>query len=167
MTSIRTEKLIKVGMADWKLAFSPQVLRTSGLGSCVGIVVYDSQKKVGALSHIMLPDSTLAKDGKVNRAKFADTALNDIVSELVSKGCALPSLKAKMAGGAQMFRFTSGTDMMRIGPRNVDAVKKALMENNIPLLAEDTGGNKGRTITFYPETGCLHIRTIHEGEQVI
>lgn len=52
---------------------------------------------------------------------------------------------------------------MRIGPRNVEAVKNELKRHGIPLVAEDTGGNSGRTIEFNPETSILHIRTVNQG----
>ncbi|WP_240375333.1 chemotaxis protein CheD [Bacillus piscicola] len=165
--TVTEKQIIKVGMADWKAVSAPDAIRTSGLGSCVGIVIYDDKRHTAALAHIMLPDSKMARNKALNRAKFADTAIADVLLALKAKGCSAFQLKAKMAGGAQMFSFSSGSDMMRIGPRNAEAVKHILKENNIPLLAEDTGGNKGRTITFYPETTSLHIRTIHQGETVI
>ncbi|MDA3130592.1 chemotaxis protein CheD [Aliibacillus thermotolerans] len=159
--------IVKVGMADWKIAVAPDLIRTSGLGSCVGVVLYDSMKKIAALAHIMLPDSSLARNKAMNRAKFADTALEDVIVALQKKGSDKRRLQAKMAGGAQMFSFSSGNDLMRIGPRNREAIVKILSSYHIPILAEDTGGNKGRTITFHTETGELHIRTIHEGETII
>lgn len=76
-------------------------------------------------------------------------------------------MKAKIAGGAQMFTNQSGKDTIRIGPRNIDAVKEVLTEHNIPLLAEDVGGNKGRTIEFSTESLLLKVRTIQQGEQFI
>lgn len=62
-----------------------------------------------------------------------------------------------------MFKFTSAKDTMRIGPRNVEAVKKELKKNSIPIIAEDTGGNSGRTIEFNPATCMLNIRTVNQG----
>lgn len=167
MNTIEKQQIVKVGMADWKSTSAPHLLRTSGLGSCIGFVIYDDKKKIASLAHIMLPDSKMAKYKDLNRSKFADTALEDVLLDLEKRGCRLQTLKAKMAGGAQMFSFSSGSDIMRIGPRNAEAVKALLKEKRIPLLAEDTGGNKGRTITFFPETGALNIRTIHQGETVI
>ena len=86
-----------------------------------------------------------------------------LVKEMQRKGASTFRLKAKIAGGAQMFQFTSNNDSMRIGPRNVEAVKAQLKILNIPLLAEDTGGNSGRTIEFNPQTSKLQIRTVNQG----
>jgi chemotaxis protein CheD len=68
-----------------------------------------------------------------------------------------------MAGGAQMFAFAGSGDTMRIGPRNVESCKEMLVDLGIPLIAEDTGGNYGRTIELDSETGVLNIRSVQKG----
>lgn len=73
---------------------------------------------------------------------------------------------AKLAGGAQMFEVTR-SEFMNIGKRNVEAAKKILDELKIPIVAEDTGGNYGRTIIFYSEDGRLEIKTIGKGTKTI
>lgn len=165
MTS--TEQIVKVGIADLNIASAPHSIRTSGLGSCVGVIIYDPFRKVSGLAHIMLPDSSLSRQSKMNDYKYADTAIPILVDQLIEAGAKKASLKAKIAGGAQMFKFSSQSDMMRIGPRNTEAVVAELKRLGIPLLASDTGGNCGRTIEFFPETGELHIRTVNKGESVL
>jgi chemotaxis protein CheD len=71
-------------------------------------------------------------------------------------------LRAKIAGGAQMFSF-SNSDTFRIGPRNTEAVKQLLSDASIRIVFEDTGGTSGRTIEFNPEDQRLEIRTVHKG----
>ncbi|MBS4189254.1 chemotaxis protein CheD [Bacillus sp. FJAT-49705] len=164
---IECKNIIKVGIADMNIVKTPDIIRTSGLGSCVGVVIFDQSKEIAGLAHIMLPDSTLAKAGSLNIAKYADTALKDLVSKLIHKGARAYSLKAKIAGGAQMFHFSSGSDIMRIGPRNVEAVKTELTALKISIVAEDVGGNSGRTIEFDPQTCLLHIRTVNKGVREI
>lgn len=150
---------IKVGMADLKSCKAPEILTTLGLGSCVGIVLYDPVTKVSGLAHVMLPDSTQIRNNS-NVAKFADTAIDKLIGDMVGLGANKSRLVAKIAGGAQMFSFDSKNDMMRIGERNATATKVKLKQLGIRLLAEDTGENYGRTIEFYSETGDLLIKTI-------
>ncbi|MBY0120671.1 chemotaxis protein CheD [Bacillus sp. S/N-304-OC-R1] len=164
---IECKEVIKVGIADMNIVKTPHTIRTSGLGSCVGVVVYDQQREIAGLAHIMLPDSKLAKNSILNIAKYADTAVKDLVSKLIQNGARAYSLKAKIAGGAQMFHFSSGSDIMRIGPRNVEAVKAELSALKISIIAEDVGGNSGRTIEFDPQSCLLHIRTVNKGVQEI
>ncbi|PIC65611.1 chemotaxis protein CheD [Sporosarcina sp. P13] len=159
-----TQTVIRVGIADMNIANAPQTIRTSGLGSCVGVVLYDSTKKIAGMVHVMLPDSQLGKSKQFNVAKFADTGIHAMLEMLKSQGVRPFSIKAKIAGGAQMFQFGSG-DTIRIGPRNVEAVKQELKRYSIQLVAEDTGGSSGRTIEFDPETSILHVRTVNAGTQ--
>ena len=159
-------KVIKVGMADLNVCVSPDSITTLGLGSCVGIAVRDPVTKIGGLAHIMLPDSTAIRINS-NIPKFADTGIEELVKQVVAKGANRSRLVAKIAGGAQMFAFQAKNDMVRVGERNVEATKKKLAQLKIPILAEDTGKNYGRTVIFYPETGDFVIRAVGKSESVI
>ena len=152
-------EIIKVGMADLKVCKSPNGVTTLGLGSCVGIALRDPVTKIGGLAHIMLPDSTAIRQNS-NIPKFADTGIEELVKQMVAAGAGRAKLVAKIAGGAQMFNFQSKSDLGRVGDRNVEAVKKKLQEMKIPILAEDTGKNYGRTVIFYPENGDFIIRSV-------
>jgi len=152
-------EMIRVGMADLNICSAPNAITTLGLGSCVGIILYDPGKKIAGLVHIMLPDSTKVKIND-NKAKFADTGIELLLQKLLESGARPKSILAKIAGGAQMFAFRSNNDMLRIGERNVDATKEKLKELGIRIVAEDTGENYGRTIEFYPETNALVIKAV-------
>lgn len=156
------ENLIKVGMADLNVTEHPGVLTTLGLGSCVGVALYDNSKKIIGLAHVMLPSSTQARNNS-NIAKFADTAIIKLLDDMLKLGARKERIVAKLAGGAQMFNFNQSSDMMRIGYRNVMASKEKLSELHIPVISEDTGGNYGRTIELYSEDGRLMIKTIGFG----
>ena len=158
---------IKVGMADYKVALNPSSLITTGLGSCVGICLWDPQKRIGGLAHIMLPDSTQSRMLQ-NRSKYADTGIPLLIEDMIKLGANRARLVAKIAGGAQMFAFPGNTsNLMRIGERNTEAVKKCLEEFKIRLVGEDTGGSCGRTIEFFTVNGMLLIKTINKGEKII
>ena len=159
-------EIIKVGMADLKVCKSPDGVTTLGLGSCVGIAIRDPGTCIGGLAHIMLPDSTAIRDNS-NIPKFADTGIEELVRQIVAAGGVRSRLVAKIAGGAQMFAFQNKSSMVRVGDRNVEAVKAKLLEMRIPILASDTGENYGRTVVFYPETGDFIIRAVGKPEKVI
>lgn len=158
---------VKVGMADFKIARAPDKLLTAGLGSCIGICLCDTGNKVGAMAHIMLPSGEAARGKSYNHAKFADTALEMVLQELNKDGIASHRLIAKIAGGAQMFKFLGESDIMKIGLRNAQAVEENLKKHNIRMVAKDVGGSVGRTIVFDPATGELLIKTLGNGERVI
>lgn len=159
-------EIIKVGMADLNVCKSPDGITTLGLGSCVGIAIRDPIAKVGGLAHVMLPDSTQIENN-TNRFKFADTGIDDLVKKIVAIGGVKTRFEAKIAGGAQMFAFQNKSDMVRVGERNVEASKKKLKELGIPIRAEDTGLNYGRTVIFYPETGDFVIRSAGKADKTI
>jgi len=154
--------IVKVGIADMNIVKSPDVIRTTGLGSCVGVVLYDEVTATAGLLHILLPDSSAGRQSVLNPAKYGDTGVYALLELLKQEGVSPWRIKAKIAGGAQMFKVGPG-DTMRIGPRNVESVKNELKRLSIPLIAEDTGGSNGRTIEFNPATGMLRIRTVNAG----
>lgn len=159
-------RVVQVGMADYKVAISPNTLMTAGLGSCVGVCLWDPVTKIGGLAHIMLPSSVQARRSD-SKGKFADTAILAVIQEMNRLGANPTRLVAKIAGGAQMFNFGGTTDIMRIGDRNAQAVQQVLKNEKIKILFSDIGGSHGRTIYFMTENGKLTIRTIEHGERVV
>lgn len=158
--------LIKVGMADFKVSRSPATIISYGLGSCIGVSLYDPQTKIGGLLHIMLPDSKQSR-ATDNPAKFADTGIPLMLDEVLKMGASRSRLVAKMAGGAQMFAFANATDVMRVGGRNVAASKEILQKLGIRLVGEDTGANYGRTVQIDLTNGVYTVKTIDKGNKTI
>lgn len=160
-------EVIKVGMADLKICPYPNKITTLGLGSCVGIALYDSTTRMAGLAHIMLPDSTQIRNNS-NIAKFADTGIAELIRQMVEAGAGRSRLTAKIAGGAQMFAMKTGaSELMRVGDRNVEAVKNFLANERIRILAEDTGANYGRTVIFDSETGDYLIKSVGKPDKII
>lgn len=153
---------VKVGIADLNLVLDPGTIMTIGLGSCIGIALYDKELKVAGLSHIMLPDSTQFKN-VTNPMKFADSAIPILVEKMQKQGCKKQNIIAKIAGGASMFNFSDKSIISDIGKRNSEAVKKALDNMEIPIVAEDTGGNKGRTMILEASTGKVTLKIVGKG----
>lgn len=155
------EPMVIVGIGEFAAGRSP--MSAIGLGSCIGLVIYDKDRGIGAMAHIMLPDS----QGKSERpAKYADTAVEFLIQELNRLGCRTPSLAAKICGGASMFQAFSGN--LNIGERNIQAVRLHLKNANIPLVAEDVGGTAGRTVVYCPaENGKISVKTANGTYKVI
>lgn len=152
-------KIYTIGVAQQKIAKAPDKLVTLGLGSCIGLVLYDPVTQIGGMVHIMLPSASTHAN-VTNRFKFADTGIWDLIQLITAAGASRGRLRAKMAGGAHMFQNTCSTDIMNVGKRNIAMCKKVLSDNRIPLEGDDTGGTSGRSIEFSCETGKLSIRTV-------
>ena len=150
--------LIKVGMAQFKVSTAPARMMTFALGSCVGIVLYDPVSKIGGLAHVMHPSSERVQNN-VNRAKFVDTAVELMLSRMAKKGANRSRIEAKIFGGARMFKSVSASPgVMQIGEENVKATKRELAERDIPIVAESTGGEKGRTVFFDVASGKVTVK---------
>lgn len=158
--------MLRVGIADYKVSKAPDTIISYGLGSCVGISLYDPQTKVGGLLHILLPDSTQAR-AQEKAAKFADTGIPLLVKDVLAQGASKGRLIAKIAGGAQMFAFANASELMKVGTRNVEAVKAALKKEGIRITGEDTGANYGRTVQIDLETGVYTVKAIGKPEKQI
>ena len=150
-------QMIKVGMADLNICKSPDAITTLGLGSCIGIAIYDPVTKIGGLAHIMLPDSTKIRNNS-NIAKFADTGITELVNRMIRAGASKSRMVAKIAGSD-----TVGS----IGQKNAVASKKKLKELGIRLIAEDTGLNYGRTVELHCDTGQYYIKSVGKPLKII
>ena len=161
------ENSIVLGMADLMVVPAPIKLITLGLGSCIGLVVYDSFAKVAGMAHIMLPNSR-GLSGSEKVGKFADTAVPAIIEEMLKKGATRARIKAKIAGGAQMFALPGmSADFLTVGAKNVSETMLRLRRLGIALVASDTGGNKGRTIEFSTSNWMLKVKTLGKGTNEI
>jgi chemotaxis protein CheD len=160
------DNVINVGLTEVKTARKPHILATPSVGSCVAITLYDELMGIGSMAHIMLPDINLAKSKK-NRAKFANTAVEIMLKEMVDLGAARRRIKAKIVGGANMFPTVIRGSAVHMGARNIAAVKGELKKRKIRLVAEDTEGNYGRSVEFFIQTGVVRIKSPLHGNKEI
>lgn len=160
------EPSIVIGMADLKAVSAPKTLTTIGLGSCVGICLYDNKVKVIGMAHAMLPDSTKIINSE-NKAKFVDTSIIKLIEEMTKLGASRTRMVAKIVGGAQMFSYTSSNESMRIGDRNIEATISNLQKLGIPIISKDVGLNYGRTIIFNSQNGMVTVKTVANGTKDI
>lgn len=159
-------QMIKVGMADLKICKAPDALTTIGLGSCIGIAIYDPSTKISGLAHIMLPDSTAIRNNS-NIAKFADTGIQKLYDDMLKAGANKARLVAKIAGGAKMFEMPGASSGINVGERNAEASRAKLKALGVKLVAEDCGLNFGRTVELYSETGEYYIKAVGKPLKII
>lgn len=143
---------VRVEMAEMKVESKPIELVTS-VGSCVAICLYDATRMCGGLAHIMLPRSSISQEPLPS--KFADTAVPALAQAIRKYSGKESRLSAKIAGGSNMF---PNMNALNIGEKNIAAVKAALAEHKIRLLAEDVGGSHGRRINFDIATGIATVK---------
>jgi chemotaxis protein CheD len=158
--------IINVGIADYKIIKNQGQIMTVGLGSCLGVVLYDDVNKIAGLVHILLSES---KNEKIlsNKAKFADTGITLLYEELKKQGANPKFIKAKIAGGAHMFNMKDSKKDLTIGEKNVKVCKETLLSLKVPIVAEDIFGDFGRTIVFDMENFKLKIKSVGKNDKFI
>jgi len=151
----KTNKIINVSMGDIKAAHNDGILRSSGIGSCVVITLFDPVKRVGALGHPMFAENM--GQSTEYPLRFVDNAIDAMVDALEKLGGRKSHLEAKVVGGASMFKvFDKNPES--IGMQNAEAAKNKLEKEGIKIIANDTGGSIGRSVIFDLKTGLVEVK---------
>ncbi|HEY3774831.1 MAG TPA: chemotaxis protein CheD [Solirubrobacteraceae bacterium] len=145
MTHARIGEIVVSGNPDDELV-------ALGLGSCIGVVMIDAQAQVAGLAHVMLPESGGERTAK---GKFADTAIPELLSQMVAQGAVRGRVRVAITGGAAM--FGSG-GQLEIGARNEAAVRSALSAAGVRCHVAETGGTQGRTVRISVAAGGATVR---------
>lgn len=158
------KNVVLVRMADMAVGKDSDILRTIGLGSCVGVILFSQHSSVAGMAHVMLPSTDMPVPHEMT-AKYASTAIPALIDMLGQHHLAPSQLRAKLIGGAQMFRtIGKRPEALNIGQRNVEKCREILHRYRIPIVAEDVGGNYGRTVEHYCDTGKTFVKTVFKGE---
>jgi chemotaxis protein CheD len=154
---------VVVGIADFAVAGGDAVLVTAGLGSCVAVVLHDATTGIAGLAHILLPSAGRGPPS-IHPARYADSGIPLLVDEMRRRGARGDRIVARLAGGARMFTalLSSGINM---GQRNVDATRSVLYRVGIPIVAQDVGGEHGRSVRVVAATGVMTIHSLVGGDR--
>ena len=149
-------------VADFAVANGDTLLVTVGLGSCVAIALHDAQAQVGGLAHVLLPSTGMSQD-HTNRAKFPSSAVPLLCERMQALGARAGRMRAKIVGGSSMFTSLLSATGLQIGERNVLATRVALEQAGIPIVAQDVGGDYGRSVYFSVHNGRLVVKSLKAG----
>lgn len=160
------DSIIEVKMGELKVSRNPTTFCCLGLGSCVALFLHDPDEKVGGVAHVMLPDSTITRWKVSNHdGKFSNTSPEVLRKQLLNIGASTENISAKLVGGADMFPRPETDLLSRLGERIVDRLKLELERLQIPIIAEDVGGHRGRSVYFHLNTGITMIKTAFDKER--
>jgi chemotaxis protein CheD len=162
-------KVININMGEAAVAHNDTKIRTGGIGSCVIVILYDPEKKVGGMSHSVLPSrresnkpvffhSSGESRDQESAAKYVDEAVDHLIKEIQKIGGRKERLIAKLVGGAMTFKILSDSKN-NIGRQNIESAKQRLISLGIPIEGEDTGGIVGRIAEFNLENGLVEVMT--------
>lgn len=154
-----TSNRFAVRIGEARVGRADSVLFTIGLGSCVAIVLYDDTRRIGGIAHAMLPSPDSARRG-TPAARFASTAVPELVDLMREAGASPTALRARLAGGASMFESVLPDNGRRLGMRNVEAARTALAAAGIPVDGEDIGGEHGRSVYLHVDDGRVVVSSV-------
>jgi chemotaxis protein CheD len=153
---------ILVHVAEYKVGGREDVLLTVGLGSCVAVMLYDAEAKVGGMAHILLPSPAVSRRDQ-KPGKFPQTAIPLLLQEMVGRGARVGRITARIAGGASMFTNLQPAGTIQMGERNLVAVRTALTHHSLPLVGSEVGGDFGRTVRLFVDDGRIEVSTVRLG----
>jgi chemotaxis protein CheD len=147
---------LTVGIADVQVSASPEVeLVTYGLGSCIAVLAFDPVSRCAGMLHLMLPTSAAAPErARDNPAIFADTGIPLLLRRMQQLRASTRRLVVKLVGGGSL---CDESGVFEIGRRNYEAVRRALAEAQVAVLAEDVGGARPRTVRFHVGSGRVQV----------
>ena len=156
------ELLVRV--ADLRVGVADDVLITQGLGSCVAILLYDAEARIGGMAHILLPSPALSRVD-ANPAKFPQSAIPRLLELMAADGAQPARVSARLAGGASMFAALAPPGTIHMGERNLVAARQVLHTHGVPLVGEAVGGDFGRTVRLIVNDGRVEVITVAHGVQ--
>jgi len=158
---------VVIGISDMNVVRGDDSIITYALGSCVGVAMYDSARRIAGLAHILMPTSKDVRDANINVLKYADTAIPELLRRMERAGASAFNISAKLAGGAQMFSMGAASSQFNIGERNIAVARETLQNLRIKLAAQDVGENYGRTVEIFASNGIYRIKAIAKGTKDI
>jgi chemotaxis protein CheD len=148
----------KTGIGLGQIVFTkkPDRYCLLGIGTCIAAFIYDLVKMNFTMAHTVLPfqdDFINNRRSEKMPGKFVDQAIKRMLTALSERGSKRRDLKAKLVGGATIF-----VGSFNIGEDNIEAARTILKENKIPIIAEEVGGRRGRSVFSFNLDGSIEIR---------
>ena len=152
-----------IGLGERVVSQNPlDVLVAYGLGSCLGINMFDPVRRISGLLHAVLPQRMNGADPM--SAKYVDSGIEGLINEMVKAGAERRRLIIRMAGGANMLTASGLSSTFDIGTRNINSAHSTFQRLSMTLKAEEVGGNLGRTVRVYVADGRMTLRILNGKE---
>lgn len=148
-----------VGIGEMAISNQPgDRIITHALGSCVAVTVFCKETKIAGMIHVALPSKPLNASVSMNKpAYYADDGIENFTRALSQKGCYdFNKAIIQLIGGANPTRMN---DYFMVGKRNLEAVKRILLERQLKFIENDIGGNVSRTVEMDVATGLIQIKS--------
>lgn len=148
-----------IGIGEALISNNPMdTLKTYALSTCVAVTAYCPNQQVAGMVHIALPSPLYGETEPVPIYRYASTGIPQLFGRLeIQYGCHVSDMIVQIYGGAIA---SKQIDFFKIGPRNVEAVRLALMKLTAKCHYEDIGGNISRTLEMNVTDGRVNVTTL-------
>ncbi|WP_417821006.1 chemoreceptor glutamine deamidase CheD [Terasakiella sp.] len=147
---------VKVGPGAHYVTTSKDEMIVTTLGSCVSACIRDSELGIGGINHFMLPESDTGNWGGVSASmRYGNYAMEVLINDILRMGGARNRLEIKLFGGANVMNSQN-----LIGTKNVEFVETYLRIEHMAVSAQHLGGEQGRRIIYFPETGKVKMKLL-------
>jgi chemotaxis protein CheD len=137
---------------------------TTILGSCVSVTMRHPESGISAMCHGVLPSCAKEQcraESCPERFKFVECSIMNMLDKFDACGISRSGIEVKMFGGSDMFGVTSvNTCRKTVGNQNISVAQGLLESEGLKISSCDTGGNQGRKIVFFTETGDVFLKRI-------
>ena len=130
---------------------------TTILGSCVAICLWDSRNGFGGMNHYLLPEG---QDNGPNRLRYGNVANPALLKQMLSFGCNVRDLQARIFGGASTF---SGVNPdQSLGKRNIELAVEFLREANVLVVTKEVSNTRGCKLVFQTVDGSAVVKSFED-----
>lgn len=149
---------------EFYLSERPAVV-TTVLGSCISVIMYDAQSRTSAITHSQMPVCTKNNSSCImcsEAYKFTDCSIKNILKLLESRNIILENITVKLFGGADVLSANSERSTETIGRQNIAVAIDTINKAGLKITANDTGGQQGRKIFLYTESGEIWMTRLRK-----
>jgi len=169
---VPVQELPTIYLKPGEMHFGTEAIRViTVLGSCVSVIMYHRRTGTGSICHAVMPSSESPRSPKrssADRFQYVDTSLEWMIAQFNKLGIKKADLEVKIFGGSEMFTDAGGrVAAMSVGRKNIDAAIRVIQDHNLKLKAWNIGGNKGRKVIFYSDTGEVFTKFVNKVEPQI
>ncbi len=152
-------KTILITQGEFAVSDNAEVVINTLLGSCVAVCLWDPDRRVGGMNHLLLVGDRMGGSAGYDMAGVAE--MECLINEIIKLGGRRDHLQSKVFGGAQMLGGNTG-----IGRANVNFALDYLKQENIPCQNSSVGGNMARALRYWATTGRVSMKLVkNAGEE--
>ena len=149
---------IHVSMGDLYFSNDSKQIVTF-VGSCVALCMYSKEYRCAGLAHIMLAGQENNRNSTTKSpAKYSLDAIDKLMNHFAEEGVEINTIRAKLVGGAQIFKHENGNGLFNIGKKNIDSIRIGLYDQGIPIESEDLGASYGRWVYLDSDSGIIEVK---------